>query len=224
MNGRSLAKSPYRDLLTSFLDHARKRNPGGTTNLNAGYGFHYRPDQQGAAVNRNSTSEYASMVLGVVLPYDLARAQGMKAITAAEGEMARRWQRRVLYGDWTHAGLMNWDTGHGFIRWQLRRYWALAGNGLLAMASSRRPGVRRDGAEPGEVRLRPVAAPVRPARGHRGPAARLDLLRHQERRLAAAPRPGPDGRPLRLAGHARRRARARHDGGRAAAAGLRLRP
>ena len=52
--------------------------------------------------------------------------------------MARRWQRRVLYGDWTHAGLMNWDTGHGYIRWQLRRYWALAGNGLLAMASSRR--------------------------------------------------------------------------------------
>ena len=78
------------------------------------------------------------MVLGVVLPYDLARSQGMRPITAAEGEMARRWQRRVLYGDWTHAGLMNWDTGHGFIRWQLRRYWALAGNGLLAMASSRR--------------------------------------------------------------------------------------
>ena len=89
-------------------------------------------------MNRNSTSEYASMVLGVVLPYDLARAQGMKAISAAEGEMARRWQRRVLYGDWTHAGLMNWDTGHGFLRWQLRRYWALAGNGLLAIASSRR--------------------------------------------------------------------------------------
>lgn len=138
VNRRSLARSPYRRLLTWFLDHARDRNPGGTTNLNAGYGFHYRPDQQGVAVNRNSTSEYASMVVGVVLPYDLARSQGMRAITAAEGEMARRWQRRVLYGDWTHAGAMNWDTGHGFLRWQLRRYWALADNGLLAMASSRR--------------------------------------------------------------------------------------
>ena len=138
VNGRSLARSPYRRMLVSFLDHARKRNPGGTTNLNAGYGFHYRSDQQGAAVNRNSTSEYASMVLGVVLPYDLARSQGMKSISAAQGEIARRWQRRVLYGDWTHAGAMNWDTGHGYLRWQLRRYWALAGNGLLAVASSRR--------------------------------------------------------------------------------------
>ncbi len=78
------------------------------------------------------------MVLGVVLPYDLARRQGMKSISAAQGEIARRWQRRVLYGDWTHAGALNWDTGHGYLRWQLRRYWALAGNGLLAIASSRR--------------------------------------------------------------------------------------
>jgi hypothetical protein len=138
VNGRSLARSPYRSMLTWFLDHARTKNPGGTTNLNSGYGFHYRPDRAGAKENRNSTSEYASMVLGVVLPYDLARQQGMKPISAAEGEIARRWQRRVLYGDWTHAGLMNWDTGHGFLRWQLRRYWALAENGLLAIASSRR--------------------------------------------------------------------------------------
>jgi len=138
VNGRSLAKSPYRDLLTSFLDHARKRNAGGTTNLNAGYGFHYRPDRPGAKENRNSTGEYASMVLGVVLPYDLARSQGMKSISHREGEIARRWQQRVLYGDWTHAGVLNWDTGHGYLRWQLRRYWALAANGLLAVASSRR--------------------------------------------------------------------------------------
>ena len=138
VNGRSLARSPYRDLLKSFLDHARKRTRGGTTNLNAGYGFHYRPDRPGAKENRNSTGEYASMVLGVVLPYDLARKQGMKSISRREGEIARRWQRRVLYGDWTHAGLLNWDTGHGYLRWQLRRYWALAANGLLAVASSRR--------------------------------------------------------------------------------------
>jgi hypothetical protein len=138
VNGRSLARSPYRDVLTSFLDHARKRNRGGTTNLNAGYGFHYRPDRPGAKENRNSTGEYASMVLGVVLPYDLARKQGMRSISSREGEIARRWQQRVLYGDWTHAGLLNWDTGHGYLRWQLRRYWALAANGLLAVASSRR--------------------------------------------------------------------------------------
>jgi hypothetical protein len=138
VNGRSLAKTPYRGLLTGFLDHARRRYLGGTTNLNTGYGFHYRPDRAGAKENRNSTSEYASMVLGVVLPYDLARAQGMGSISARQGEVARRWQRRVLYGDWTHAGALNWDTGHGYARWQLRRYWALAANGLLAVASSRR--------------------------------------------------------------------------------------
>ncbi len=138
VNGRSLAKSPYRALLKSFLDHARKNNAGGTTNLNAGYGFHYRPDRPGAKENSNSTGEYASMVLAVVGPYDLARSQGMKSISRREGEIARRWQQRVLYGDWTHAGMLNWDTGHGYLRWQLRRYWALAANGLLAVASSRR--------------------------------------------------------------------------------------
>jgi hypothetical protein len=62
----------------------------------------------------------------------------MKSVSRREGEIARRWQQRVLYGDWTHAGMLNWDTGHGYLRWQLRRYWALAANGLLAVASSRR--------------------------------------------------------------------------------------
>jgi hypothetical protein len=138
VNGRAVARSRYRHWLTWYLDHARRKITRGTTNLNAGYGFHYRPDRPGAKENRNSTSEYASMVLGVVLPYDHARAEGMPAVTAAEGEVARRWQRRVLYGDWTRAGYLNWDTGHGYLRWQLRRYWALAANGLLAVATSRR--------------------------------------------------------------------------------------
>lgn len=138
VNGRPLTQSSYRRLLTWFLDHARSPIPRGTTNLNAGYGLHYAPERPSAVVNANSTSEYASMILGAVLPYDLARSQGMRSISAREGEMARRWQRRVLYGDWTHAGLMNWDTGYGYQRWQLRRYWALAANGLLAVASSRR--------------------------------------------------------------------------------------
>jgi hypothetical protein len=62
----------------------------------------------------------------------------MKPLSRREGDIARRWQERVLYGDWTHAGMLNWDTGHGYLRWQLRRYWALAANGLLAVASARR--------------------------------------------------------------------------------------
>jgi hypothetical protein len=138
VNGRPIARSRYGHWLAWFFDHARHPIVRGTTNLNQGLGFHYRPDRPGAKENRNSTSEYASMVLGVVLPYDRARAEGMRPLTAREADMARRWQRRVLYGDWTGAGYLNWDTGHGYLRWHLRRYWALAANGLLAVASSRR--------------------------------------------------------------------------------------
>ncbi len=78
---RRSPQSPYRHWLTWYpRPRAARKITRGTTNLNAGYGFHYRPDRPGAKENRNSTSEYASMVLGVVGPYDLARGEGMTSI------------------------------------------------------------------------------------------------------------------------------------------------
>ena len=43
---------------------------------------------------------------------------------------------RLLTGAWTHAGYLNWDTGHGRLRWHSGQYWAFAQQGLLAIAAS----------------------------------------------------------------------------------------
>ncbi len=138
VSGRPLSQTLYRHWLSWFLRHGRRPIERGIANLTNGYGFRYRPDRPAAKENRISTSEYGSMALGMFLPYDLARGTGMEAIAATHGEMARRWQRRIIYGDWTHAGYLNWDTGIGPLRWHLRRYWALAANGPLAVAVSSR--------------------------------------------------------------------------------------
>ena len=42
----------------------------------------------------------------------------------------------MLYGDWTHAGYLNWDTGLGRGRWHSGQYWAFAQQGLLAIAAT----------------------------------------------------------------------------------------
>ena len=39
---------------------------------------------------------------------------------------------------WTHGGYLNWDTGYGFKRWHAGRTWALAQQGLLAIAATPR--------------------------------------------------------------------------------------
>ena len=41
-----------------------------------------------------------------------------------------------MCGYWTHGGYLNWDTGYGFKRWHAGRTWALAQQGLLAIAAS----------------------------------------------------------------------------------------
>ena len=48
----------------------------------------------------------------------------------------RSWAWRVLYGYWTHAGYLNWDTGLGPRRRYIGKVFALAQQGLLAIAVS----------------------------------------------------------------------------------------
>ena len=48
----------------------------------------------------------------------------------------RSWARRILTGDWTHAGYLNWDTGLAYRRWHLSRYWVFALGGLSTLAEA----------------------------------------------------------------------------------------
>lgn len=136
--GSDLLRGKYREWLIWFLAHARQpARRGATPNLTSGLGLHYLPDGRRAVANRMPTTEYGNIVVTVLGTYDTARAHGMRPIPRELIALAKRWQTRVLDGDWTQAGYPNWDTGLGFARWHLRRYWGWATEGLLTIATTR---------------------------------------------------------------------------------------
>lgn len=123
--------------LTQFLDRARRRGSESTRNLNDGLGFMYLPNRgPGAPSNRVGTSEYASIVFRALDDYAPAMAAGMPALGGRRMAMLQGWARRILTGDWTHAGYLNWDTGLSYRRWHLTRYWVFALGGLSTLAEA----------------------------------------------------------------------------------------
>jgi hypothetical protein len=89
--------------------------------------------------NRTSTSEYGGVVLSGLRYYSSAIADaGMGRLGPGEERLLAGFARRQLFGEWTHAGYLNWDTALGFARWHLQRYWPLAATGLIAVATDQR--------------------------------------------------------------------------------------
>lgn len=133
---RKLLTSSYRKWLVWFLEHARVPiGKNQTSNLNVGYGLHYLPHRAASApANQLPTTEYNGIIVTVLRPYDDAIRHGMAPLPPRLVAIARRWQGRILYGEWMQAGYPNWDSGLGFARWHLRRYWAWAAGGLLTIA------------------------------------------------------------------------------------------
>ena len=139
VNGRgTLLRRDFARQLDRFLAHARVPFPGGTTNLNRGLGFHYLPlFSPGNGANRISTSEYANTTFHGLDSLGSALAAGMPRLRGARAAVLRAWARRLLYGEWTHAGYLNWDTGLGYDRWHLTRYWTFALSGLSTLGEAR---------------------------------------------------------------------------------------
>ena len=135
--GRWLLRNDFRRQLARFLDDARRSRAGGTSNLNAGLGLHYLPQQPAnSGANRVSTSEYDELIFDGTESYASALAAGMPPMSGAQLAMLTAWARRALYGEWTHAGFLNWDSGLAFARWQLTRYWSFALSGLATLSSA----------------------------------------------------------------------------------------
>lgn len=130
----------YRLQLMRFAKGAKTPIVAGRTPyLNKGLGMIYAPrraDASGPA--RLSSSEYENLVFSGLRHYDWAISKGMAPLPAAQETILRKWAQRVLFGDWTHAGYLNWDTSLGTRRWQLTRYWGFAQQGLLTLATARR--------------------------------------------------------------------------------------
>ena len=131
----TLLRVDYRRQLLRFLDGARHARTARTTNLNDGLGFLYLPNRSPSQrANRISTSEYGNIVFDGLGVYDDAMASGMPSLPSSAATLLRAWAERLLDGEWTHAGYLNWDTGLGFRRWHLARYWVFALSGLATLA------------------------------------------------------------------------------------------
>jgi hypothetical protein len=105
-------------------------------NLSPSLRFHYKPDQTPRSGTNLDSAEYANMTLHFIAWYAAARQAGMPPLPRDDRRLLRAWIRRVLFGYWTHAGMLNWDTGLGLRRWMKGKTWAYAQQGLLAIVAS----------------------------------------------------------------------------------------
>jgi hypothetical protein len=130
----------YRQQLLRFVAGTRAAVVAGRTPfVNAGLGVIYFPRAAGAAGSALvSTSEYENLIFSGLRHYDRAVAEGMEPLPEPDEARLREWSQRVMYGDWTHAGELNWDTSLGTRRWHLARYWAFALQGTETLATAGR--------------------------------------------------------------------------------------
>jgi hypothetical protein len=140
VSGRAdLLRHEYRDQLADFAAHIARPAPGmATSNLGAGYQFHYTPEKRATAGTNLDSPEYANLVVHAIAHYGAALRHGMRPLPPASLRRLRGWVTRLLAGSWTHAGYLNWDTGKGRRRWHSAQYWAFAQQGLLAIATAPR--------------------------------------------------------------------------------------
>jgi hypothetical protein len=134
---RLLRRDYRRHLMRFTAAIARPRRGMRSSNLGPGFGFHYNPELPPSSPGNFDTPEYANIVATALQHYAPAVRAGMRPLPARRMRLLRRWVTRLLTGAWTHAGYLNWDTGHGSRRWHSAQYWAFAQQGLLAIAAAR---------------------------------------------------------------------------------------
>ena len=132
----TLLREDYRKQVRHFVAGFKKPwTPEGATNVGPSYRFIYQMNTRASLARNLDSAEYSNMTLHFLYWYDLARDAGMRALPAEDLRLLRAWTQRNLYGYWTHAGFMNWDTGWSYERWMKGKAWAYAQQGLLAMAT-----------------------------------------------------------------------------------------
>ncbi len=132
-----LLHGDYREQMLRFATFAtRRERPGGSSNLGPGWHFHYLPNYEASAMANLDAPEYASEVLDCVRHYSVALAAGMEPLPGWVLDVFGAYAARTLYGDWTHAGYLNWDTGLGAQRRFIGKVFAFAQQGLMALAIS----------------------------------------------------------------------------------------
>jgi hypothetical protein len=132
-----LLRQDYREQLMRFTRYAtRPERKGGSPNLGPGWHFDYLPNRSSQWAFNLDSAEYANETIDAVRHYRQALAAGMEPLPPGALGVLRAYAERTLYGDWTHAGYLNWDTGLGYRRRYIGKVFALAQQGLLAVAIS----------------------------------------------------------------------------------------
>ncbi len=132
-----LLREDYREQMLRFARFAtRREHPDGSPNLGPGWHFDYLPNYDPASMANLDAPEYASETLDCVRHYTTALAAGMTPLPRWALDVFHAYARRTLYGDWTHAGYLNWDTGLGAQRRDIGKVMAFAQQGLMALAIS----------------------------------------------------------------------------------------
>jgi hypothetical protein len=132
-----LLRRDFRRHMMRFTAAITRPGPGmRSPNLGPGLGFHYNPELPPSRPGNFDTPEYANIVASGLQHYPRALRAGMRPLPGRELGLLQRWLTRLLTGSWTHAGYLNWDTGHGVRRWHSGQYWAFAQQGLLAIAAA----------------------------------------------------------------------------------------
>jgi hypothetical protein len=132
-----LLQGDYREQMLRFATFAtHPEHPGGAPNLGPGWHFSYLPNHDPASEANLDSAEYANETLDCVRHYATALAAGMTPLPTQALEVFRAYAQRTLYGDWTHAGYLNWDTGLGSQRRYIGKVMAFAQQGLLAIATT----------------------------------------------------------------------------------------
>ena len=135
----TLLRNDYRQHVHAFTQgFKRPQIAGGATNVGPSYRFIYQSNtdpQYSRNLDSRRVREHDAALRLLVRP----RAPERRAWRRCSGEdlrLLRGWVQRDLYGYWTHAGFMNWDTGWSYERWMKGKAWAYGQQGLLAIATS----------------------------------------------------------------------------------------
>ena len=131
-----LLRTDYRQHVERFCRGATRAQRGGTADLAGGWQFTYLPHAPSHHPYNRDSAEYANATVHFLRWHPRARAAGMTPLSGHARRVLEAWVQRILCGYWTHAGYLNWDTGLGDKRWHIGKTWALAQQGLLAIALS----------------------------------------------------------------------------------------
>jgi hypothetical protein len=135
----TLLRQDYREHVRRFVRGIRHPlTPGGSTNLGPSYRFQYQVNQARDNIRNLDSAEYSNMTLHFLYWYPEALQAGMQPLPRADMRLLRGWVQRDLFGYWTHAGFMNWDTGWSYARWMKAKSWAYGQQALFAIARSHR--------------------------------------------------------------------------------------